>query len=699
MSVAEAIAHLQAGSPQVAVPLIEAHLERHNDDIQAWFLLGACRHALNDLETAASAFSRSIALEPKNLEARLAYITVLRGTDDTPAALSACEDALVHFASQPRVHHAAAVLLEDLGRSGDALAHYERALTLDHGFEDALHNRGLLLARTGRLDDAEQNFRRYIEVHPESRRAYDGLVDVLLALGKYQEVLAWTDRLPADDASVLVRRGVALACLRRFAEAKETLGLARSRYPEATREFVARTASASDLDTMLSPENIFLSRGYTALGRCDWSGWDDYVAEMRRAAITPEVALEPAVAFMAQHLPVSGIERHGIARRIASHIESSVAPLPFPRPRAQPRIRVGILSPDYREHLNCYLLLPLFELLDRKRFELFAYSLSPDDGSAVRERLRATADCFRDLHALPDRDAALCIRQDDVDVLLDVGGHTTGGRYPIVAMRPARLQALYLGFAGSLGSHRVDFVILDRVVGCSASEWTERIVHLPSTYYLYDFRSAVPEIPISRADYGLTDEQFVYCAFHRPEKITPDTFDLWMTLLTRVRHSVLWFLSLNPDAVSNLRREAATRGVDPRRLLFAPYDTRERYLARHRLGDLMLDAIHHNAMTTACDALAAGLPVLSLKGSTMTSRAGESLLCAAGLPELVASDREAFVRTAIHLASDASALHDLKARVARNRHTASLFDTCGRVRELEAAIDQMIRDASGGTPL
>jgi predicted O-linked N-acetylglucosamine transferase (SPINDLY family) len=454
----------------------------------------------------------------------------------------------------------------------------------------------------------------------------------------------------------------------------------------------------ADEDAILSPENIYLWRRYTAQGNCDWTGWDDYVEEMHRAAGDPDVVLEAATAFMALHLPLGAQERHAIARRIAARIEAGAPVLPAPGPRQTGRLRIGILSPDLREHLNAYLLLPLFELSDRRNFELYAYSLAADDGSTVRARVRAAADHFVDLQSLSDADAAAAIRRDDLDILVDAGGYTTGGRFGITARRPARLQVLYLGFAASTGSRRVDYAILDSIVGSQAAEWSEALVHLPDTYYLYDFRSATPEMLLARRDYGLPQNAFVYCAFHKPEKITPDAFALWMQILAATPDSVLWLLALPPAALASLRSLAAASGIDGSRLVAAPFESRERYLARQRLGDLFLDTVHHSAMTTACDALGAGLPLLTLNGSTMASRAGESILRAAGLDDLVAADSAAYVRTAIRLAFDRVALRALADRLRNNRGSAPLFDTAGRVHALGQAFVEMSARAARGEP-
>lgn len=671
MSLEQAIARLGDGRAQDAAPLIEEHLKQHPEDPRAWFLLGATRHALNDLARAAEAFARSSELDPSNLEAHLGCAAVLRELGSAHGTRAACERGLASLPGEPRLHCAMALALEDAGLPDEALAQYELAIAAAPHFEEAHHNRSL----------------------------------VLLALGRYQDALETLDRIikrSPRDAVALIRRGVALAALRRFPEARAAFEAARALDLPAVERYLQKIAPGSDTRAMLSPENIFLWRRYAAQGVCDWSDWSGYLAEFRNAIANPETVIEPALAFVAFHLPLTAHERHAAARRIARSIEDKAPALPAPTVRDGKRIRIGILSPDFREHLNAHLFLPLFELLDRARFELYAYSLASNDGSAIRIRLEKSAERFNELSGVNDADAAARIRSDAVDILVDAGGYTAGARFGITARRPAPIQVVYLAFAGSLGSERVDYAIVDPIVAPStaAGEWSESLAYLPSTYYLYDFRTAAPRGGVSRQDYGLPGDIFVFCAFHKPEKITPGSFELWMRILERVPGAILWFLALPARAPVNLRAAARARGIDPARLHFAPFDSPERYLARQALGDLMLDALEHNAMTTACDALGQGLPVLTVKGSSMANRAGETLLRAAGLPELVASDPADFIEKAAQLALEPGALAAVRAKLASNRDVAPLFDTATRVRELENAFQRMHeRAVRGEAPL
>ena len=689
MSEAEALEHLRAGRPRVAADLLEILANQQTADARTWFLLGACRHALNELPAALKAISRSLALDPTSADTYFTQIAVLRDIGDNVAAVMAGKHALDLLPNDSRLHYAVAICSEELGRVDHALKHYDDALTIAPRFEDALHNRGMLLARARRFADAEKNQRNYIAAYPGTARAYCGLADILIAQGRFDEAIQVLAPVVNKDVTARIRCGVAHASMRLFAEATRDFCNARESDAEGVERYVRRVAAPLNASVALSPVNIYLCRAWQDLGQCDWGSWSEFVAEMHGVAIDPAAAIEPAVAFMSRLLPLSGGERHAIARCVAKPVEAQAPALPPAAPRQRPRLRIGVLSPDLREHLNAYLLLPFFELLDRKRFELFAYSLAADDASNIRSQLRSSADSFVDMQYTSDRDAAMRIRRDDIDVLLDVGGYTTGTRFAITAQRAARVQVNYLGFSSSLGSYRVDYAIVDPISSGDDAEWTEARICLPHTHFLYDFRAPVPTMQVSRRDYALPEDAFIYCAFHRAEKISPDVFDLWVQILSRVPTSVLWFRALTEAACHNLRAHARQRGIDPARLAFAPFEPSHdaRYLARHRLGDLMLDALHHNATTSACDALAAGLPLLSIRGSTMASRTGESLLRAAGLPELVAPDKDAYVELAVRLASDRERLNGYRRTL--EARTGPLFDTAGRVREIETALLHM----------
>lgn len=703
MSREEAFAHLKDGRPRAAVALLELHLSNAPLDAIGWFLLGACRHALNELPQSEASFARSLELDPAHVQAHLGYIAVLRDAGNVRGALRASQKALATAPANARFAFAAGLCLEDIGDLNGALTYYDSAIGLEPDFEDALHNRGLLLAKLGRHREAAANHQQYLSAHPQAVRAHSGLADFLLAEGEYSrvvEILSSLLQLLPQNISALIRRGVAHASLGQFTEATKDFDQACQGNEEATKEYLGIVTPNSDRELMLSPENIFLNRAWARLGHCDWSTWNQLTSELKQFEHRPAVALEPAVGFIALHAPINGRQRTAVCAHIARRIESRVPVLPKLAPQRHSRIRIGVLTPDIRDHVMAYMLAPLFELIDQDRFAITAYSIAPDDGSAIRARIRRATGTFKDLSTHSDVDAALEIQKDDIDILIDPAGHTTGARFTIMAHRPARLHVNYLGFSGSLGSSRIDYAIADRVMGSESGEWTEARAFLPHTFILYDFRDTEPQTAPTRHEYGLPADAMVYCAFHKAEKISPDIFDIWMEILRLVPHSVLWFRSLPDAAIWRLRQKALSQGVDSTRLVFAPYESNRnlRYLGRHALGDLLLDAPYHNAINSSCDALRMGLPVLSQAGTAMASRACTSLLKAAQLPELVVRDAREYAEAAVRYGKDPALLYSVKERLRAKRRTAPLFDTAGRVRELEAAFQGMYDRMMRGEP-
>ena len=264
--------------------------------------------------------------------------------------------------------------------------------------------------------------------------------------------------------------------------------------------------------------------------------------------------------------------------------------LPRAKPRPTEKIRVGYFSHDFRENALAILIPGLIEEHDRHRLEIFGYSYGPDDHSARRARLEAAFDRFVDIRDMPDRDAAELIHADAVDILIDLNGYTGESRAEILACRPAPIQVNYLGFTATMGADFIDYIIADRFVVPEDQQpfFSERLVYLPDCYQCNDDKREIADHTPSRAECELPEAGFVFCCFSNSYKITPTFFDIWMRLLHAVPGSVLWLLdpwtrSAGALAKANLAREAAARGVEPERLVFAPrLPFYPDHLARHR---------------------------------------------------------------------------------------------------------------------
>ena len=331
----------------------------------------------------------------------------------------------------------------------------------------------------------------------------------------------------------------------------------------------------------------------------------------------------------------------------------------------------------------------MFELHDRERFSIHAYSYGRDEPGTMRARALAAFDTFNDVQGLGDLEIAQLARADGIDIAIDLKGYTEHHRLGIFAYRPAPIQISFLGYPGTLGCPFIDYLVADRQVVPEEQReaYSEKLILMPHCYQVNDNRRPIPEPSGIRADAGLPPDGFVFCYFNASYKITPAEFAIWMELLNRVDGSVLWLLAGSAKCQVNLRAEAAKQGIEPGRLVFAPKIRPQAHLARIQFADLFLDTFNCNAHTTASDALWVGLPLVTKAGKGFGARVGASLLDAIGLGELIANNERDYAEKALELATNPEKLATIRAELGANRTTMPLFDSALFTRHLEAAYD------------
>ncbi len=692
---------IERGEFAAALPQLATACRAAPDDPAAQFLRGVCHHALGQLPDALAAFDSAAALDPSHRDARYAALAVLCQAGRADEALRRCDQLTRDFPDDPDAWFNTGLVHEALGDLAATLASYDAALARDPAHRPALLNRGLALTRLGRLEDAYANNRVAAETYPALADSHFNLAEVALALGRYPAALEHCDRALALDArhpGALFDRTMALAALARFDDARAAWTAARSVDPQATDARWERVA-AGGVAPRFAPETIYLSRTYARLRECDWSARADFIATLRAlAAERPnQLPTERGLVFAAAAVPLGAQERLALARAVSSHIQREVgAPLPRRLPGATGKLRIGYLSADFRNHVIARVARPLFVHRDAAAFETYAYSLAPDDGSDLRRAIESAADRFHDLSGLPNRAAAERIARDEIDVLVDLGGYTDGARTEIMALRPAPVQASYLGFPATMGADFIDYAVTDRRTTPPGHErgWHEQILYLPDTWFLY--QPDPSDAPPSRRDYALPERSAVFCAFHPAHKIGPETFATWLRILKAVPGSVLWLADSGAACRANLGRAAAGAGVEPARLVVAPREPLGRHLARLGLADAFLDAFDWGAITGACDALWMGLPLVALAGEAPAARTAAGMLALAGLPELAVDSPDAYAAAAVRLGTDRDYRAGTAARLLETRASNPLFDARQRVRHLEAAYRQMTERARMG---
>jgi protein O-GlcNAc transferase len=677
------------------------------DCAEAFINRGIALTQLKRFDEALANYNQAIALNPASAQAfnnRGSAFTALKQFE---AAVASYDQALALKPDSAETYSNRGNALRELRRFEEAFANCDRAIALDPGHIGAWVNRGNALQELKRFDEALASYNRAISLDPEHAAAFYNRASTLRELRKLDEALADCDRaiaLKPDYADAFNNRGAVLADLEHYDEAVASYNQAIALKPDYADAFNNRSNAFADLKrfdealascsqaVLLAPDHKFAFGGLVncAMKLCDWNRWDELSSELCRHVTERKSCVSPLVLLgcnddAALHLACAQnyvLERfNAIPPRLGSRAILR-----------HDKIRVAYLSGDFRRHPVAYLVAELFERHDRSCFEVIGVSFGPDDGSDMRSRLAAGFDQFIDVRMQSDQDVARLINELRVDIIVDLSGHTRYSCLGTLAFRPAPIQVAYLGFPGTTGTDFIDYIIGDAIVLPFDQQpyYTEHIVHLPDCYQVNDRKRTIASRTPRREEFSLPAQGIVFCCFNNTWKITPLIFDVWMRLLRKVAGSVLWLRRDSQHAEQNLCKEAAARGIDPARLVFADHLPHySDHLARHCLADLFLDTLPFNAHTTASDALWAGLPVLTCRGKAFAGRVAASLLTAVGLPELLTDSLEDYEALALRFATDPLLRSGLRERLRKNRLECSLFDTDRFCRHIEAAYTTM----------
>ncbi|GJJ05286.1 hypothetical protein RugamoR64_58240 [Duganella rhizosphaerae] len=545
----------------------------------------------------------------------------------------------------------------------------------------ACFNLAVVLSGAGDDDAAEALLRQAVALNPDFVEGRLNLGSLLERRGRPDDALAMWNAILSDPIQPDIQTTPAL-----YTQTLNNLGRLleiRKRYPEAE----ARLAQS----LRVNPKQADVMTHWVHLRQkqCAWpvySGLDIPVATMMDG--TSALAMLSASADPAQQLAAA-------RRFVKDKVKADVAPLTGAHGYHHDRLRIGYLSSDFCSHAVSILTAELYELHDRSKFDIYAFSWSREDGSPIRARVVKAMDHYLRIDHLSDEQAARAIRAHEIDILIDLHGLTLGARPNILAYRPAPVQLTYLGFPGSTGLPGIDYVLADEflITPEMTRDFSEQPLYLPDTFQINDRQRLIAPKP-TRASVNLPEDAFVFCSFNNNFKFTPEVFAVWMNILNRVPGSVLWLVADYPEVRENLWRYAEQAGVARTRLIFNSRAMPADYLARYQLADLFLDTYPFNAGTTASDALWAGLPLLTCAGQTFSSRMAGSLLRAVDLPELITFNFADYEEKAVALANDPQRVAAMKRQLHDHRNTCALFDSPRFVRNMEAVLQQIAKPAA-----
>jgi protein O-GlcNAc transferase len=677
---AKALQYHQSGQLNKAEKIYKRIIEVNPNHSDALHLLGVIANQAGKNDIAVKLINKAIQCNPGNSNYYNNLGNALKDQNQLTEALSSFQKALEIKPDFAVAHYNLGNVLKEQDNLAEAVSSFRKALEINPDYIRAYNNLGTTFKKQGRFDEAISCFQKVLEINPNHAEAYNNMAGMLMDQNKLAEAVYYYQKaleINPDYAEAYHNLGNALKDQKRLTEALSSYQKALEINPDYAEAF----------------SMLFHQLQQT----CDWPRLKDMTAKLDNFTLKAldsgvKTAEEPFANIMRcinlpRHLAIARSWSHDITKRMSSlkthfHFDG--------RQLNKNKIIVGYLSNDFQNHALAHLILNLFGLHNRDEFEIFCYSYGENDGSHIRTQIEQDCDKFVDL-GLNHADAARLIYEDQVDILVDLKGHTRDNRLEISAFRPAPVQVRYLGLAGTTGADFFDYIITDRIVTPDdhAQYYSENFVYLPHCYQVNSYSQVTRNKDRKKSDFGLSEDNLVFCSFNQGYKIQPVMFNTWMNILRQVPESVLWLQGEYEITEKNLWREAESKGIKSTRLIFLEKLPKDQHLERLRLADVALDTQIVNGAATTSDALWAGTPVITIQGSSFASRMSSSILTAIGLPELITQTIEEYEQIAVDLARNPERLQEIRQKIAKNRLAEPLFDTPRFARNLEKAYKEM----------
>lgn len=672
----DAISHNNRGNVLRALGRAAEALESYERAIRlmprmALFVVNS-GNALMDLRRAGEAlkcYDNAIAIEPRNAMAHNGRGSALLSLSPDPhAAIDSFDHALAIEPKLGPAFYNRANAKQTLGQLEAALADYDEAAKLLPNAYEVHTNRGSVLSKLRRLSDALASYDRAVAINPKAFEPFLNRGNLFLEAGRAEEALSsYRDGVAADPASAEAHLGAAKA-LSRLGRHEEAL---------VSVDKAIEYGASSGLGVRL----------FATMKLCQWSQLEDDCAFVNRQISYDGDCVLPF--YLLPALDDPALQRANAVQFVAKEFGALTRASSILQHRD--RIRVGYVSGEFYNHAVMQLLIETLEHHDKARFEIVGFSTAFRSDDAYRRRAEQACTRIFDIDAMSEAEAAQLIRNQSIDIAVDLSGYTGFSRTGIFARGVAPIQVNYLGYAGTLGAPFIDYIIGDTIVCDSQNRagFTETVVRLPGTFMPSPGYGSLRPVPSNRRAYGLPENAFVLASLNNHHKITPAVLDVWARILNRTESSVLWIRCDNDTARANLIRELNARGVSSSRIVFTGRVAEAEHLGRFALADLFLDTAPYNAHTTTVEAVHCGLPVLTCSGATFASRVARSIVTAAGIPELAVDSWAAYEELAVGLATQPSQMEALRAKLARTLPTAPLVDVARYAQHLEKAYELM----------
>jgi len=644
----------------------------------------------------------AIELNPGDKTAIVNLIKAHIDLNEYKLALKHLEKANTLFINDPEIHYLKAKAFSGLKQLDESYSYFESAINLKPDYPEALSELGNLLCDMKRHKEALQYYDRAIDLQPNNYEIWLNKGTALNHLKEHTQAITYYDKIISIQpnlAEAWMNKGKTLYDLKHYDEAikhfKETLRI-KPKLAEAwfnlgsvlmELEQTAEAANHFEKAMNLNPDMDYIIGDFlnTKTKLCDWGVLKKFLPIITAAEGHTNLVVRP--------FPLLGliddpkIQYKFNKRYVANQFSARTREFKKSSHSEHKRIKIAYLSPDFRQHAVSFLMAEVLESHNPEVVETFGFYFGPKCSDEMHQRVSSAFHHFYDVRHLEDNEICDLIISLEIDIAIDLAGHTKDSRGNIFSNRCAPIQVNYIGYPGTTGANYMDYIIADKIVIPEEfiQYYSEKPVFMPNSFQANDSKRQIANVPISKEFFGLPADKFVFCNFNSNYKLNPTIFNQWATILKSVDESVLWLISESATNKANIIKEMISRGINANRLFFADRVEYSLHLARYRAADLFLDTLPFNGGATTSDALWAGLPVLTQTGHSFAGRMATSLLFALKVPELVSRTQDEYIQKATTLAKDPIQLEAVRKKIATNNHKEKLFNGKVFCKHLEIA--------------
>jgi protein O-GlcNAc transferase len=715
---------IEMGHIDKAIENYEKSILINSENVEAFHNLGLAKNHLKDYENAIIIFDKALEIQPDFTNSFINKGIALMSLGKLELGFDCFQKAISIDPNSAQTHYNLGVAQTELGNLNEAKNSFNKAIQIKSDFSDAYSARAVVEIIAGEYVESVASYKKAIEINPNNPAYYLNLGNALSELRYFEECLESYDKaieLKSDYASAYANRGhVLLSHFNDPAGALVFFEVAIGLQPDFTEALINQGQAYSQLEQFEKSINSFLKaleinpNSPFVIGKClhhkmkicDWENLSEGISiceSLFYKGIPAAVPFESLILF-------DNPEIHFLSAKLSNDLKfkNLVKLDQIPIRKKKEKIRIGYYSADLYYHPVSIWLAEQLENHDKNKFELFAFCMK-SVMDPMRVRLENAFDHWIEIESMSDLEVTQLSRELEIDIAIDLNGHTAQSRPGIFAARAAPIQINHIGYPGTMAVDYIDYFITDQfyMTDSMKKNFNEKIAFI-KCIYTYDRQRVISNEPLSRSEFGLPENAFVFTCQNTYQKIMPEVFYIWMEILRSVPGSVLWLADQYQLGKENLLKEANIRGVDSSRLIFNKRDIVRkedesyrigRYLASYKLADLFLDTWPYNAGTTGIDALWVGLPLLTKAGISSGARMAASALNAIDMPELITKNVLEYRDMAIRLANDAKYLEVIKYKLKNNISNAKLFDVVANTKHIENAYIEMYeRYLSGQMP-